>query len=470
MNAESPSRVVRLPRWNRRDARRTLVIALPLLLGGSFGPAFGTAPAAWQRTRTAGDPDWLNALTGPVPTSSGAPAGQSPEPGTPVLPVNGDPQHLALTGMNPAEGHGFTAQPGGSAPPVGDVTATADLTSSGIPLRVLQAYLAATNITARTTPNCHLTWSLLAGIGRVESNHGRYGNAKITSDGLVTPPIYGPTLDGTHGMPRVADTDGGRLDGISTSDRAVGPMQFLPGTWTSASVGADADGDGVANPQDVDDAALSSARYLCLGGGDLGTAAGRWQAVYRYNRSSSYVSLVLALADSYATGKASPIQAAPSGVTTGGSQPPAAPSVLPGLTSNSTQLPTATVTATATATVTPTTTSTSTSTSTSASTSTSTSTSDPTTSTTDPTSTSDSPSTSTSTSTSTTTTTASTTEPPTTTSTTSSTTPPPVTTTSTTTSSTPPPVTTSSTTTTTTTPPASTTTPPAAATASATAS
>ena len=136
-------------------------------------------------------------------------------------------------------------------------------------------------------------------------------------------------------MPFIHDTDGGRLDADPTSDRAVGPMQFIPGTW--AGFGTDADKDGVANPQDVDDAALSAARYLCAGGGDLSTQQGRVQAVYRYNHSASYVRLVLALADSYASGRPVPVSQEPSGPApassgpsvTGGSPPAVNPSPPP---------------------------------------------------------------------------------------------------------------------------------------------
>ena len=55
-------------------------------------------------------------------------------------------------------------------------------------------------------------------------------------------------------------------------DRAVGPMQFIPSTWSV--VGVDADGDGQRNPQDIDDAALATAVYLCSGDDDLSTDAG----------------------------------------------------------------------------------------------------------------------------------------------------------------------------------------------------
>ncbi len=198
-------------------------------------------------------------------------------------------------------------------------------------MRVLKAYVAAAKQSANIDPGCHISWSLLAGIGRVESDHGRYGGARVGTDGVVSPPIYGPRLNGAGGMPFIHDTDGGRLDGDPTSDRAVGPMQFIPGTW--AGYGTDADGNGVANPQDVDDAALSAARYLCAGGGDLSTRQGQVQAVFRYNHAMSYVDEVLALSEAYATGTAVAIPQEPSGPApssptepsaTGGS-PPAVP-------------------------------------------------------------------------------------------------------------------------------------------------
>ena len=126
---------------------------------------------------------------------------------------------------------------------------------------------------ASRDPGCRLNWSLLAGIGRVESNHGRYGGAQIGQDGTVRPADLGPRLDGTGGVGVVRDTDHGRYDGDPLYDRAVGPMQFIPGTWRG--YGADGNGDGVADPQNLDDAALAAARYLCAGGGDLSTQLGR---------------------------------------------------------------------------------------------------------------------------------------------------------------------------------------------------
>jgi len=61
-------------------------------------------------------------------------------------------------------------------------------------------------------------------------------------------------------------------------------------------VGVDANGDGAADPFNVNDAALAAARYLCAAGGDLRSSAGQVAAVLAYNYSDEYVAQVLALA------------------------------------------------------------------------------------------------------------------------------------------------------------------------------
>jgi membrane-bound lytic murein transglycosylase B len=167
-----------------------------------------------------------------------------------------------------------------------------------VPAPALRAYRFAAAVLARTDADCGLDWSLLAAIGDVESDHGRYGNAVLGADGTSSPPILGPRLDGTGDVAAIADSDDGSLDSDTRWDRAVGPMQFIPSTW--AVVGSDADGDGVRDPHDLDDAALSAAAYLCAGPGDLSTAEGQRAAVYRYNPSRAYVRLVLRLAAAYA--------------------------------------------------------------------------------------------------------------------------------------------------------------------------
>lgn len=164
-----------------------------------------------------------------------------------------------------------------------------------IPGVVFEAYLRAEDKMAQLVPGCKLDWALLAGIGKVESNHAN--NGRLNAVGDATPKILGPVLNGAPGMAAIRDTDGGRLDGDTAWDRAVGPMQFIPGTW--ASFGGDGNEDGTTNPNNVYDAALGAGRYLCAGGGDLTKQKDRAAAVFRYNNSNSYVETVLKWAKQY---------------------------------------------------------------------------------------------------------------------------------------------------------------------------
>ena len=166
-----------------------------------------------------------------------------------------------------------------------------------VPGRALTAYQRAETVMRQADPGCQVTWQLIAAIGQVESNHGRFGGALMTADGVVHPAILGPRLTGSGSFSRIDDTDAGLLDGDRRFDRAVGPMQFIPSTWTV--VGVDADGDGRRDPQDIDDASLATGVYLCSGDDDLATRAGQRAAVYRYNHSESYVDLVIGIMAGY---------------------------------------------------------------------------------------------------------------------------------------------------------------------------
>jgi membrane-bound lytic murein transglycosylase B len=180
-----------------------------------------------------------------------------------------------------------------------DTTPASGLASSGIPVTALTAYKAAAAREAKLKPACKLPWPLLAGIGRVESNHGRFAGATLHSDGLSTPPVVGIPLNG-NGTALIRDTDGGRLDGDRRYDRAVGPMQFIPSTW--AGWGVDADHDGAKDPFNIFDAADAAADYLCAAGRDLSTYHGTVRAILSYNYSYAYVALVMSLERIYASG------------------------------------------------------------------------------------------------------------------------------------------------------------------------
>lgn len=168
---------------------------------------------------------------------------------------------------------------------------------SGIPPRALQAYAAGAALANATAPACRIGWNTVAAVGFIETGHGTHGGGQLTASGRPSRPIIGPSLNG-DGFAAIADSDAGALDGDAVWDRAVGPMQFIPGTWRQA--GRDANGDGTADPHNIDDAALSAASYLCAGGRDLTTAEGWADAIYSYNQSESYLGEVREQARKYA--------------------------------------------------------------------------------------------------------------------------------------------------------------------------
>ncbi|MEP7193680.1 MAG: hypothetical protein ABI903_12530 [Actinomycetota bacterium] len=195
------------------------------------------------------------------------------------------------------------SQPPASLLPAGTVPDSASpvtLDTSGIPVRALDGYRQAARLISVADPACHLDWPLLGAIGRVESNHARFGGNQLDSAGVARPGIIGIPLDGSNGTARIMDTDHGLLDRDTTYDRAVGPMQFIPGTWNVS--GVDANGDGVKDPQNMSDAATAAGVYLCSGSGDLRSPTSLRSAILRYNASDSYATMVTAIADAYRHG------------------------------------------------------------------------------------------------------------------------------------------------------------------------
>lgn len=168
--------------------------------------------------------------------------------------------------------------------------------ATGITPRALQAYATAALVVGREQPACGIGWNTLAGIGAIESAHGSHGGATLGDDGYSRPEIRGIPLDGTRSA-RIDDTDGGRMDGDARWDRAMGALQFIPDTWMRW--GADADGDGTASPDQIDDAALSAARYLCAAG-EMSSVDGWRRAIFSYNNLESYVDDVAEVANTYA--------------------------------------------------------------------------------------------------------------------------------------------------------------------------
>jgi hypothetical protein len=160
---------------------------------------------------------------------------------------------------------------------------------NGIPRGVFPAYRRATANLAVVRPNCGLTWPLLAGIGKVESNHASGGRVDVA--GTTRGKLLGPVLNGRAGLGRIPDTDRGRYDADRVWDRAVGPMQIVPGVWSE--FGADGNGDSFRNPNNVYDAVTTVAVYLCSEGDDLKRPRDLVAALLRYQHSKDFVATVL---------------------------------------------------------------------------------------------------------------------------------------------------------------------------------
>jgi hypothetical protein len=128
-------------------------------------------------------------------------------------------------------------------------------------MKMLPAPLAYTRLYHRAAAaECPgLSWTILAAIGQVESGHGR--NTSTSYAG------------------------------------AMGPMQFLPATFTAYAI--DGDNDGVSDIMDPADAIFTAANYLCANGAATGPNA-LYNAIFHYNHADWYVQMVLALAKQYA--------------------------------------------------------------------------------------------------------------------------------------------------------------------------
>jgi hypothetical protein len=108
-----------------------------------------------------------------------------------------------------------------------------------------------------------LDWTVLAGIGKVECDHGRDPDPSCTQEGAVN------------------------------AAGAGGPMQFIASTW--AEYGVDAEGDGPPDRWNPADAIFSAANYLRASG----APADYRQAIYAYNHAEWYVDEVMNWAARY---------------------------------------------------------------------------------------------------------------------------------------------------------------------------
>lgn len=239
-----------------------------------------------------------------APPAAGAVVAPPGRPDTRLAEGSGGSKAPSL-GLQPLPG----VPSGPSIEPVALVGPPTAVGALGIPAIVLAAYQRAAVTLSVEQPGCHLPWWLLAGIGQVESGQAEGG--RVYPDGTTRGRILGPVLDGhVAGDAIIRDTDGGKLDGNAQFDRAVGPMQFIPSTW--ALWGADGNSDGRKDPNNIFDASLAAARYLCADRRDLATTPGITAAIGSYNPLPAYLRWVLSWAYGYRDGAITvPVSALP---------------------------------------------------------------------------------------------------------------------------------------------------------------
>ena len=201
-------------------------------------------------------------------------AGANKRLSRPALAVVGGAAAIAVTLVLGAA----TATLGGRSTALDGETAAAEEGAAGghgisalaraeIPPEYLRLYL-------RAAARYGLDWAILAGISKVECDHGRDPAPSCTQEGAVN------------------------------SAGAGGPMQFLKSTW--AEYGVDAEGDGPPDRWNPADAIFGAANYLRASG-----APGNYrEAIYAYNHAGWYVEEVESWAAKYSAPSASPVSSA----------------------------------------------------------------------------------------------------------------------------------------------------------------
>jgi hypothetical protein len=138
----------------------------------------------------------------------------------------------------------------------GDGAAPSALAQREIPPEYLRLY-------EQAAARYGVDWAILAGIGRVECDHGRDPDPSCSREGAVNPAGAG------------------------------GPMQFIASTW--AQYGVDGDGDGKVDRWDPADAIFAAANYLARSGAPQDYR----HAIFAYNHAVWYISEVQSWAARY---------------------------------------------------------------------------------------------------------------------------------------------------------------------------
>jgi cell wall-associated NlpC family hydrolase len=183
----------------------------------------------------------------------------------PMMVVGGTSMMFAAGGKCPGGPGGTTTTTTSQVSPQGRASIPAD-------------YLAVYQQTGR---RYGVPWPILAGIGEVESDHGR------------------STLPGVHSGSNGFGAAGPMQIGIGgAAGNTWGGAPVHPATEQVSGVATDGNGDGLASVYQPADAVAGAAKYLIAHGVQTDVRA----AIFAYNHLASYVQAVLSWASTYAKG------------------------------------------------------------------------------------------------------------------------------------------------------------------------
>ena len=201
-------------------------------------------------------------------------------------------------------GPGQRAVPGVIAPAVPEGSAdsvVSGASSNGIPSPALAAYQRGAQIIDAADTSCNIPWELIAAIGRVESDHGRYGGNTLTEDGVSKPGIFGIAAERQERHPghqRHRRRPAGQRHRSTTAPSARCSSSPRPGRSSRSTPTATAS----ATRRTSTTRRWPPRVYLCSGNDNLSTRKGQEAAVFRYNHSQEYVNLVLRIMEAYSQG------------------------------------------------------------------------------------------------------------------------------------------------------------------------
>jgi len=149
----------------------------------------------------------------------------------------------------------------------------------------MRSYVTAADTLQQEQSECELSWVTLAALGKIASDHGRYGERRLDEQGLPSEPI---------GTIEVRDFDGADI----SAPAAAGPLQLRKQVWQQWAGSATAD---EPNIQNIDDATLTAGKALCAQDRDLSSGDDWVAGLSLLNDADRTIDRVMATAYVYGT-------------------------------------------------------------------------------------------------------------------------------------------------------------------------